>query len=161
MRSGVKIGGVVGQHLRKSENAGPASQSLRLGVGRNGERLVEVSKARDSNRAPALCQGGERAFEVGAEAEPTSEGTQPDDLGPHRQRRQHLLALQRGRLFRHGREPVMDMALPIVGRLPHREAAQVAQGQRLQSAHPERRRHRRYQAKGQCRGSRASNDPQR
>src|SRR5882672_10329543 len=98
----VEVFGVLGQHLRDDENASTSAQSRGRGGPNTGERPIETFQARNGDGASALRYGGQRVFEVGAEAKPTSDRTQPDNFGSQRQRRQQLGALQRYRLRRHG-----------------------------------------------------------
>src|SRR5258708_35007531 len=86
----VEVFAVLGQHLRDDENASTSAQSRSLGAPKTGERPIEALQARHGDGASALRYGGQRVFEVGAEAKRAGDRTEPDNFGPQRQRRQHL-----------------------------------------------------------------------
>ena len=89
---------------------------------------------------------GQGRIQLVLQAKARCGAAQPDDLLAHGQGRQQLRALHRFGQIRQHVQAMENAPLPPprAGRRPHRQPAQIAQGERQQPAHPHRRRHRRH-----------------
>ena len=144
----------------RSESAGPRAGSR--------EAKPDVDRAPPILSLAAAMSGARNASSAeSSSASKPSRGSDPakmDDLGPDRQRRHELRALQRLGLRRATPRAGCTCGLP---NLPaarwaaDREAAQIAQGQSQQPAGPKCRRQRRQQPKRQRRNAAADDDRQR
>ena len=77
---------MLSQHFRQYKNAAARPQdglAHRIDVGPGGECLIQAIEPYHGKRAVALPDGQERRFELGAEAEPVSDRTQPDYHSSH------------------------------------------------------------------------------
>ena len=117
------------------------SQRKRLpqaGVGKRSQTLIELRKSCPRCGDIRTREIRKRRTKLRVQAKSRQDPAQVDDLGPDRQRRYELRALQRLGLVGQHREPAVHAAFPIfpdpLG--TDREAAQIAQGKSEQPACP-------------------------
>src|SRR5258706_15967580 len=107
---------MLSNRLRHRQDAAAGSQPdprSRPSAGQRRQLLVQLGQPLDRNQAVTSRQGIKRRVEFDPEIEPTSDATQPDDLGPDRKSSQELRALHRLGLLRQRSHAAVYATFPV------------------------------------------------